>query len=149
VSDLMAAFEGWDARVHQLIASATHTKRWALYDRSPLEHWTKGRVALLGDAAHAMLPFFAQGAAQALEDAVVLAGCLRGAGAGSITAALARYEQIRRPRASEVQLRSRGREIRNHFADGPEQQQRDAEFASGHPLRDSAWLYGHNADIDG
>ena len=59
-------------------------------------------------------------------------------------AALQRYEAIRRPRASQVQLMSRGREVRNHLPDGPEQQQRDAELARGDPLRQSAWLYGHD-----
>jgi salicylate hydroxylase len=48
-----------------------------MYDRDPLERWTEGRITLLGDSAHAMLPFFAQGAAQAIEDGFVLAGCLR------------------------------------------------------------------------
>jgi salicylate hydroxylase len=95
-----------------------------------------------------MLPFFAQGAAQAVEDAVVLAACLRDADPGSVPAALQRYESIRRPRASQVQRMSRGRELRNHLADGPEQQQRDREFASGDPLRQSAWLYGHDLDAD-
>jgi salicylate hydroxylase len=83
VSDLAAEFEGWDDRVHQLIDSATRTKRWAMYDRDPLERWSEGRITLLGDAAHAMLPFFAQGAAQAIEDAVVLAACLQRADADS------------------------------------------------------------------
>ena len=67
VSDLLREFETWDGRLRQLIVSATETKRWALYDREPLERWTKGRITLLGDAAHAMLPFLAQGAAQATE----------------------------------------------------------------------------------
>jgi salicylate hydroxylase len=67
-----------DDRVQQLIASAAETKRWALYDRAPLERWTFGRVSLLGDAAHAMLPYFAQGAAQAIEDAATLALQQRG-----------------------------------------------------------------------
>ena len=57
-------------------------------------------------------------------------------------AALQRYESIRLPRASKVQVMSRGREIRNHLPDGPEQQKRDAELAQGDPLRQSAWLYG-------
>lgn len=148
LSDLLREFENWDPRVHQLIASASDTKRWALFDRTPLERWTAGRVGLLGDAAHAMLPFFAQGAAQAVEDAVELAACLRDADPGSVPAALQRYESIRRPRASQVQRMSRGRELRNHLADGPEQQQRDREFASGDPLRQSAWLYGHDLDAD-
>lgn len=145
VADLAAAFAGWDERVLQLIASARDTRRWALYDRQPLDRWAHGHVALLGDAAHAMLPFFAQGAAQAVEDAVVLAQCLQDATRDTAAAALQRYEAIRRPRASEVQLMSRGREVRNHLPDGPEQQQRDAELARGDPLRQSAWLYGHDA----
>ena len=146
ISDLSAQFEGWDHRVQQLIRSAASTKRWAMYDRDPLERWSEGRITLLGDAAHAMLPFFAQGAAQAIEDAVVLADCLQKADAGSIPQALQRYEAIRRPRASHVQLMSRGREVRNHLPDGPEQERRDREFASGDPLRQSAWLYGYDAE---
>lgn len=142
VADLAAEFAGWDERVLQLIASATSTKRWAMFDRDPLERWTHGRVTLLGDSAHAMLPFFAQGAAQAIEDAVVLADCLRNATRENAEAALKRYEAIRLPRTSQVQVMSRGREIRNHLPDGPEQQARDAQLASGDPLRDSAWLYG-------
>ncbi len=143
IEDMVREFAGWDERLRQLILSATDTKRWALYDRSPLERWTAGRISLLGDAAHAMLPFYGQGAAQAIEDAEALAACLQGAQADSAAAALLRYEEIRRPRASQVQLMSRGRELRNHLPDGPEQLQRDAELARGDPLRDSAWLYGH------
>ncbi len=143
IEDLAAEFSGWDARLGQLIDAATDTRRWALYDRSPLARWRAGRIALLGDAAHAMLPFFAQGAAQAIEDAEALAACLREAGAQDVPAALRRYEEARLPRASHVQLMSRGRELRNHLPDGPAQAQRDAEFARGDPLRQSAWLYGH------
>lgn len=143
IADLHAEFVGWDPRVLQLIDSATDTKRWAMVDRSPLARWTAGPLTLLGDAAHAMLPFFAQGAAQAIEDAEVLAHCLQGvADAASLPAALLRYESLRRPRASQVQLMSRGREVRNHLSDGPEQQERDDDLARGDPLRQSAWLYG-------
>ena len=148
IADLLREFAGWDDRLHQLITSARETKRWALVDRAPLEKWTEGRVGLLGDAAHAMLPFFAQGAAQAIEDAVVLAECLRNADPGSAGQALQRYEAIRRPRASRVQEMSRGREVQNHLPDGPEQQQRDARFTNGDPLRQSAWLYGHELEAD-
>jgi salicylate hydroxylase len=148
VEDMACEFVGWDERLQQLIASATDTKRWALYDRSPLERWSAGRISLLGDAAHAMLPFFGQGAAQAIEDAAVLATCLRDAAPDSAPQALQRYEAIRRPRASQVQLMSRGKEERNHLPDGPAQRQRDAELARGDPLRDSAWLYGHDLASD-
>ena len=151
VADLQQAFAGWDDHEHRiqaLLAAATETKRWALVDRTPLPRWTEGRVTLLGDAAHPMLPFFAQGAAQAIEDAAVLADCLAGASAAQLPQALQRYEARRRPRASEVQLMSRGREIRNHLPDGPEQIDRDAGFAQGDPLRQSAWLYGHDVRAD-
>ncbi len=92
VPDLRAEFEGWDARVLQLIDAATDTRRWALVDRTPLPRWTDGRLTLLGDAAHAMLPFFAQGAAQAVEDAEALALCLRAADRTTVTQALMRYD---------------------------------------------------------
>jgi salicylate hydroxylase len=148
LADLRAELAGWDARLDQLIRSATTTKRFAIYDRDPLAQWTSGRVALLGDAAHAMLPFFAQGAAQAVEDAAVLAGCLRGADRASVPQALQRYERVRRPRATQVQLMSRGREVENHLPAGAEQEARDARLASGQPLLDNAWLYGYDADTD-
>ena len=148
IPDALAEFEGWDPRVRQLLASAASTRRWAMYDRDPLERWTEGRVTLLGDAAHAMLPFFAQGAAQAVEDALVLAECLQDASAATAPQALERYERVRRPRTTEVQLMSRGREIRNHLPDGPEQEKRDAELAAGAPLRQSAWLYGRELEAD-
>lgn len=148
IADLIAEYDGWDPRVEQLIRSASETKRWAMYDRDPLVRWTKGRVALLGDAAHAMLPFFAQGAAQAIEDAFALAECLRGAVPASAPEALHRYEKIRLPRASKIQLMSRGREVLNHLPDGIEQQRRDLDLAAGNPLRDSAWLYGHDHEAE-
>lgn len=148
VDDLRHAFAGWDARLLQLVEAATQTRRWALYDHTPRTRWVRGAVALLGDAAHAMLPFFAQGAAQALEDALVLAACLRDVPPHGLPAALERYDALRRPRASRVQLMSRGRELRNHLPDGPEQRARDRELAAGQPLHDSAWLYGHDLDAD-
>src|SRR4051794_22706781 len=67
VADFLAEFEGWDAAVLQLIGAARETKRYAFYAREPITSWASGRIALLGDAAHPMLPFFAQGAGQAIE----------------------------------------------------------------------------------
>jgi len=146
ISDLMREFEHWDARVRQLIVSATQTKRWALFDRAPLEQWTAGRVTLLGDAAHAMLPFLAQGAAQCVEDAVTLAGCLKSADPDRVETALKRYEELRRRRANRVVLMSRGREIQYHLPDGPEQERRDEALAAEDPLKQIAWLYGDAAE---
>lgn len=76
VQEFLAEFEGWDQRLTGLIRAAGTPGRWALLDRAPLTRWSEGRVTLLGDAAHPMFPFFAQGAAQSVEDAAVLARCL-------------------------------------------------------------------------
>lgn len=140
ISDMMREFEDRDARLRQLIISATQTKRWALFDRAPLEQWTAGQIGLLGDAAHAMLPFLAQGAAQCVEDAATLAGCLKSAESDAVEPALKRYEELRRPRANRVLLMSRGREIQYHLPDGPEQDRRDEALAAD-PLKQIAWLY--------
>jgi salicylate hydroxylase len=78
--------------------------KWALFAREPLESWVAGRVTLLGDAAHAMLPFMGQGAATAIEDAMVLARALAGSAPEE---ALSRYEAARRERTAMVQLQSR------------------------------------------
>ncbi|HZB33682.1 MAG TPA: FAD-dependent monooxygenase [Streptosporangiaceae bacterium] len=145
VDDLRAEFAGWDGRLTELLRAAARTGRWALLDRDPLPRWTNGPIALLGDAAHPMYPFFAQGGAQALEDAVVIAGCLAASPADPV-AALTRYERIRRPRATRLQLLSRGRERSNHLPDGPEQRARDAAFAGEDPLAHNAWIYGHDAE---
>jgi 2-polyprenyl-6-methoxyphenol hydroxylase-like FAD-dependent oxidoreductase len=148
VEDLAAEFEGWDPCVQQLIAAATETKQFAFYDRRPLERWTVGRVALMGDAAHPMMPFFAQGASQAIEDGAVLAGCLREATRATVPQALARYESLRRERASKVQERSRARREHHHLPDGDEQRRRDAELAGEDPLGHNAWIYGHDVEED-
>lgn len=102
---LAAAFSGWPPSVRALIGGADSVLRWALYGRPPLERWSKGAVTLLGDAAHPMLPFLAQGAGMAIEDAVVLARCLQD-GEG-VEASLARYEAARRARTAKVQAWSR------------------------------------------
>jgi salicylate hydroxylase len=148
VEDLAAEFEGWDKRVQRLIASATETKRYAFYDREPLGRWTVGRVTLLGDAAHPMMPFFAQGATQAIEDAAVAAGCLGRATRGTVEEALLRYESLRKERASKVQMASRARRGHHHLPDGEEQRRRDAEFSKEDPLGHNAWLYGHDVERD-
>lgn len=104
-AELRAAFKDWRADVTTLIEHVDHCFLWALFDRKPLARWTDGPVALLGDASHPMLPFMAQGAAMAFEDAYVLAKCVE-AGA-DVAGALRRYESIRKPRASKVQARAR------------------------------------------
>ncbi|WP_199588968.1 FAD-dependent monooxygenase [Blastococcus sp. TF02A-26] len=145
VEDLAAEFAGWDPRLTDLVAGAGEVGRWALLDRDPIPTWTAGRLALLGDAAHPMVPFFAQGAGQAVEDAAALAVCLSDPGA-TVPEALARYQAVRAPRATRVQTASRGRQGSHHLPDGPEQQTRDAAFAGDDPLAHNEWLYSYDAE---
>jgi salicylate hydroxylase len=98
---LLKAFEGWAEPVTKVIEAAESCHRWALFDRDPLPRWSEGRVTLLGDACHPMPPFQAQGAAMAIEDAVVLAQCLS-AQPDAPEAALAAYEAKRKPRTTKV-----------------------------------------------
>jgi 2-polyprenyl-6-methoxyphenol hydroxylase-like FAD-dependent oxidoreductase len=81
-------------------------KRWSMYDREPILNWTRGRVALLGDAAHPMLQYIAQGACQAIEDSMSLAQCI-GTGANELAEALARYQTMRAHQAARVQITAR------------------------------------------
>lgn len=105
--ELASDFAGWHLDVQALIEAmdADSLFKWALYDREPMSQWGRARVTLLGDACHATLPFMAQGAAMAIEDAAVLAACLRSG--EDIPHGLRRYEDVRRRRTAEVQLGSR------------------------------------------
>ena len=105
--ELKRDFAGWHEDIHALIDNMDRDSlyKWALHDRAPMARWGEGAVTLLGDACHPTLPFMAQGAAMAIEDAAVLAGCL--AAADSIPAGLMRYEDLRRQRTAGVQNGSR------------------------------------------
>lgn len=101
-------FAGWHPTITALIENAEPLFRWALHDRAPLPYWSKGKATLMGDACHPMLPFMAQGAAMAIEDAWVLSEELSRANAGqeSIEEALKCYQNLRLPRTSKVQAAS-------------------------------------------
>jgi salicylate hydroxylase len=104
---LRRAFAGWDPRIETLLAQVRTTFRWALYDREPLPTWTKGRLSLLGDAAHPMLPHLGQGANQSIEDGMALATILARADRDTAPAALLAYERLRRERVAQVQRGAR------------------------------------------
>jgi salicylate hydroxylase len=147
LADALAAFADWHPQVRSILRAVDETYIWALFDRAPLERWSAGRVTLLGDACHAMLPFMAQGAAQAIEDGATLAACLADAGA-VVADSLRRYERLRIPRTSRLQALSTTNKTRFHLPDGPEQRERDAEMSNG--LTDwsfnaVAWIYEHDA----
>ncbi len=103
ISEFRADFEGWHPHVTMLIDAATHCHQWGLYDRAPMQAWGRGRITLLGDACHPMLPFLAQGAAMAIEDAWVLSRCLEDWEDGDPAEGLREYERYRMPRTARVQ----------------------------------------------
>ena len=105
VEVLRASFEGWHPTVTTLLDVAREVNIWALYDKPVLDRWSDGSVALLGDSCHPTLPFVAQGAAMAIEDAYVLAVCLDGV--DDVPQALERYEMLRKPRTAMLQTRAR------------------------------------------
>ena len=146
VEELLSEFAGWDARLVELIKAAETPGRWALLDREPLDRWNRGNATLLGDAAHPMFPFFAQGAAQAIEDGAVLSLCLA-ADPDNPIAALSRYEELRRRRTAGLQEVSHGRSHINHLPDGPEQQARDLQYSQADPLRENGWIYEYDPEV--
>ena len=105
--ELKRDFAGWHEDIQTLIDNMDRDSlyKWALHDRAPMARWGEGAVTLLGDACHPTLPFMAQGAAMAIEDGAVLAGCL--AAADSVPAGLRHYEDLRRQRTAGVQNGSR------------------------------------------
>ena len=109
---LRREFAGWDPRIGSLLQKVQETFRSALYDREPLPTWTKGRLTLLGDAAHAMLPHLGQGANQSIEDGMALATILAHASRAAAPSALLAYERLRRERVAQVQLGARKNGLR-------------------------------------
>jgi len=121
-----------------------------LFDRDPMQTWSQGRVALLGDACHPMLPFLSQGAAMAIEDGYVLARSLAGHGS-DVAAALRDYEAERIPRTSRVQLESRERGRTYHLPTLFAQRKRDLIYQFKSWINPHAsgiqadWVYAYNA----
>jgi len=118
IDEVLKSFEGWNDEFRLIIENTAQGRchKWGMFGRPPMDHWTKGRVTLLGDAAHPMLPFLGQGVSMAIEDGMVLARAL--AGHGLTHDALMAYETVRRPRANEIVDRSSKRaEVIFHASD--------------------------------
>jgi salicylate hydroxylase len=148
VEEVLSAFEGWHPHVRTILGVLERPFIWGLFEHPPLERWSAGRITLLGDACHAMLPFLAQGAAQAIEDGATLVGCLERADAAGIPAALHQYETLRLPRTTRIQQASKENQARFHLPDGPQQRQRDAQIHDAESdwfLKAIAWVYAHDA----
>jgi salicylate hydroxylase len=123
VNELRSFYKGFHPDARALLDACTSVLKSALYERDPLPQWSKGRVTLMGDACHPMLPFMAQGAGMAIEDGVVLGRCLVG---DDPAREMQRYAQARQDRTAQIQIGSRG----NQWMKG--QQSAD-------------WVYGYNA----
>lgn len=150
-AEVVERYAGWNKSLLRLFEAGPAWYKWALYDRDPIPAWTSGRVSLLGDAAHPMLPYLGQGACQALEDGAVLANAVA-ASPGDPVAALAAYERVRRPRASQVVLTARARGVSNHLPSRWAAVRRDAAIALRRRLnrrdtdgRGAAWLAEYDA----
>ena len=148
-AELRETYQGWHQSLVRLYECGERWYKWALYDREPLARWSKGRATLLGDSAHAMLPYLGQGACMAVEDGYILAAALahRSDDPG---AALEEYEALRLPRTRRAVLGSRERATENHLPSAWGRFKRDVKFA----LRDrfgadktafrAAWLYAYD-----
>jgi salicylate hydroxylase len=141
--ELAASFNGWDPRVEELLEQVDTCFWWGLYDRAPLVSWTHGRLALMGDAAHAMLPHLGQGANQAIEDGVALAVFLEGRNPADIVDVLARYETFRRARTDVIQAEARKNGLR-YDSRYKSLEQRDREIATSARLRE--YLYDYDVE---
>jgi 2-polyprenyl-6-methoxyphenol hydroxylase-like FAD-dependent oxidoreductase len=127
VHELRAAYAGFHAEVRMVLDACPDCHKWAILEREPLQTWSLGRVVLIGDACHPMTPYMAQGAATAIEDAAVLARCLKDVPVGGIEAAFKRFEAHRKPRTSKIQAISSANTWMSGGNDDP------------------SWLYGYDA----
>lgn len=140
---VLARFAGWHDDVSAVLTAAEDLRRWPLYQRAALSRWHSGRVTVIGDAAHPLLPFGAQGANQAIESAVTLATCL--SRTPDITDAVRRYARIRAPRLSQVAARVDHNADKLHLSDGAAQWARDQDLRRSGP-DDLVWLFGYDAE---
>ena len=148
IEDARRCYAGWHPQIHAILDAVDETFKWALFDRAPLERWSAGRITLLGDACHPMLPYMAQGAAQSIEDGASLAACLAGVSRSDIAPALQRYEALRKPRTASIQAAARGNSITFHLPDGSQQQERDAAMkAQGDLSPRRAAIFGFDAGM--
>ena len=136
--DFLSDFVEWHEDLKLLIQNADNCYRWGLFDRDPMQEWSQGRATLLGDACHAMLPFMAQGAVMAVEDAYTGTQCLA-ARPDNVPAALKRYERLRRDRTAKVQQMSRDNIEFFHNADISNLEERLDSHRDAH-----LWLYGYD-----
>lgn len=139
-------FGDWHPAVVEMLSSVPVGDRWGMTYRMMLGRWSKGRVTLMGDAAHPLVPHHGQGANQSIEDAVVLADCLADAGSASLSDTLERYEKLRRGRARKVVHASVTTGDMLHLPEGENRDQRDVRLASPEAIRHHLdWIHEFDA----
>jgi 2-polyprenyl-6-methoxyphenol hydroxylase-like FAD-dependent oxidoreductase len=143
-ASLAAEFAGWDPIVKAVIGQVRACFRWGIYDREPLPTWSRGRLTLLGDAAHPMLPHAGQGANQAIEDGVALATILTRADRATVPQSLRVYESVRRKRTAGVQQLSRT--YGAHFEASNDLDTRDQQLRV--QSADRAWIWNYDAEAE-
>ena len=127
VNELRKAYAGFHSEVRMVLDACPDCHKWAILERDPLPSWSRGRVVLIGDACHPMTPYMAQGAATSIEDAAVLARCMKDVSIEGIESAFKRFETHRKPRTSRIQEISSANTWMSGGNDDP------------------AWLYGYDA----
>lgn len=153
--ELCSRFSNWEPRVRKLCALTGEFMKWRLCDLPDLTRWVhpSGKAVLLGDSCHPMLPYLAQGAAQCFEDAAVLRQCL--ALDIPLKEGMQRYEDIRMPRASLIQAKTREHQHILHIEDGAEQKKRDEKIKINNEQNPifwgyddrRKWLFSHDAEL--
>lgn len=139
-------FGDWHPAVIEMLTSVPVGSRWAMNYRMMLGRWSKGRVTLMGDAAHALVPHHGQGANQSIEDAIVLAYCLADAGSSLLSETQERYEKLRRGRTRKVVHASVTTGDMLHLPKGENRDKRDARLASPEAIRHHLdWIHEFDA----
>ncbi len=138
----IASFRGWHPAMTEMIRAAASPIRWALFGVRPLLRWYRGRVVILGDAAHGMLPHHGQGANTSIEDAFALAALLTEAKVADFEPVLSRFQTMRRARTRKIQRSSWVTNQLLHLLPGPAVQTRDATMAD--VAQDYAWIHGYD-----
>ena len=143
--EVVGLFEDWHPEVRALIAGTQQVYKWALFDRPPLEVWTRGRVTVLGDAAHPMLPYMAQGASQSIEDASVLARAFAESPADPVSA-INSYAEKRRGRTASIQNASREAGRTMQLTDSVEVEARNARLRANPeaPVARFDWIWSYD-----
>jgi len=140
--EMMDFYKDWNPTVQRLLSYVHEDEvmEWTLNSHRALPAWHENKVVLVGDACHPMLPYVAQGAAQAIEDAGVLQAVLNKSST-DVTLAIAVYEQVRKARGEAVQSSASTVRKALHLPDGPEQQERDDK------IRQASQGHGNNPDL--